>query len=103
MVFDLAQPHHRHQRALQLADAHAPRHLGLTALAAVGEDREAGTAALRGAPGLAQFHQTLVVQRVLGHQRAHAQLHRALRVQGGCSGLQAHPGQGGQRQATGGS
>ena len=71
---DLAQAHHRHQRALQLADAHAPHHLGLAALAAIRVHQVLGTAALGNPPAFANGHQLSVVQRILGHQSADAQL-----------------------------
>ena len=71
---DLAQPHHRQQRPLQLADAHAPGHFGLAALAAIGVHQVLGVAPLGVAPGFANLHQLAVVQRVFGHQRANAQL-----------------------------
>ena len=90
---DLAQAHHRHQRALQLPDAHAPHHLGLAALAAIRVHQVLGAAALRHTPALTDGHQLAVVERILGHQRANTQLLVGSRCHAGLARDQ------GQRQA----
>ena len=72
--FNFAQAHHRQQGALQLANAHAPRHFSFTALAAIGEDTKFRCALLAFFPDLTQLENLPMVQRIFGHQTANAQL-----------------------------
>ena len=97
---DLGQADHRDHRSVELAHAHAPDHVDLPALGAVGVDGERAAPALRLLPALGHLLHGAVIARALRHQRAQADAHGFLRQGGRHCAQRAGGGQAAEKSQT---